>query len=625
MSRRANEDRLAPAARGRAWARYRAAAARGVAVRAVAPDGDALGLMRSWFSALWASAGDPVPLPSRSRFRDLRLVPVGAAAWVGTAVAPFLGNGQPGTEAWATGPAQAVGWLLAMGVVAAGVGFSARCLALRAAVVAGAVLLALAAGIVAGTAHTAAERAGPVGELLAAGGQTIAVAQVESDPRPQRASGRFQSGPRFLADARLLQATAGGLEFTASASVLLAGGADVAELRAGQRIRLAGTVVPSSERTGSALVSVRSRPQLLGTDPALSLASRARATLRETAGWLSPEAAGLVSGLTVGDTGRMPVELDQDMREVGLGHLTAVSGANFTMLLGTVLLSLRALRAPRWAALTGCGLALLSFAAVVGPEPSVLRAAVMGAVGLVALATGRAGRSCSALSAAVLVLVLVDPTLGSSMGFLLSVAATLGIIVLGPPLAGVLAARLPLWLAMAVAVPLSAQLMCGPIMVLIQPAFLSFSLLANVVVAPLVPVITVAGTLALAGAPLLPPLGTAATAVGGAGAELLAAVATGLAAVPGAALPWPEGLVGAAAMAGLSALNATALWAGLLPSGRARVRGLLRHTADAVRGAARRVLLMAARIGSRGEPWQSCRVIRKAVDMMQSPSAQERP
>jgi competence protein ComEC len=417
--------------------------------------------------------------------------------------------------------------------------------------------LALAAGLAASLGHGAAERAGPVGELLARGGQTVATIEVYSEPTPLRGAGSFGSTPRFAAQGRLIHATDAGRAFSASSTVRVVGGAGV-----------------QAEPGRLPLLNAASRPRVVGGDSTQLLVGDLRASLRSSSQWLWPDAAGLLPGMTVGDTAMLPADLEDAMRAVGLGHLTAVSGANFTLLSGTVLLALRALRAPRPAAVACSAAALTAFAVIVGPDASVLRAAAMGAVGLVALVSGRPGRSCSSLSAAVLLLVLLEPTLALSMGFLLSVAATLGIALLGPALTEVLASRLPVWLAVAIAVPLSAQLLCGPLVVLIQPAFLSMSLAANLAVAPFVPAVTVAGTLALATCAWCPPLAFLGTAVGGACAQAVGAVARLLASVPGALLPWPEGLIGAAGMAAVSAVNAGVLWAVMLPSGRRAVAGL---------------------------------------------------
>lgn len=455
-----------------------------------------------------------------------------------------------------------------------------------AAVLAACTVLSTAAGCAAALGHGAAERAGPAGELILRGGQTVATVQVTGDPSPQRQGRAFGSGPRFSAAGVLVRATDAGRVFSASAPIMVVGGADVGTLRAGTTIEVAGHIVPPTGPGAAAMLSIRSRPRVTATDGPRRLVGTVREAFRDSAAWLWADAAGLLPGMTVGDTAALPAELETAMRDVGLGHLTAVSGANFTLLFGAVLLVLRLVRASRIVSVLGCAAALVAFAAVVGPEPSVMRAAAMGAVGLLALLSGRPGRSCSALAAAVSVLVLHDPPLALSMGFLLSVVATLGIALLGPPLTGVFAARLPGWLAAAVAVPLSAQLACGPIMVLIQPAFLSMSLVANLASTPFVPIVTVAGTLALATAAWCPPAAFLATALGGAAAQAVAAIARALASAPAATLPWPQGPPGALAMAGMSVVNGLILWAALVPSGRLAAASACRLAVRSLRTAA---------------------------------------
>ncbi|WP_077487893.1 ComEC/Rec2 family competence protein [Sinomonas mesophila] len=591
--------------RGRAWERYRSSAASGVAV-GEAPRPRLRDRAKEWIAGLWSNADAPSAVWG-GRWRDLRLAPLGAAAWLGAALgaplAALLGTGLgtgPAAGAGLAGTAALASILAGLALVgAAAVRMRRRRAGLRrgsrpgarpsarqkAAVLGGCIAVALGAGLTASAAQWGTENSGPTGELLSRGGQTTATVEVTDDARAQRLGGALASGPRFLAEARLLEATYGGRAFSSRARVLLAGGPELEGLRAGVRLELAGTVVPAEQPAGRALLSLDSPPRTVGSADGARAAASAREALRGASSWLPADAAGLLPGMAVGDTSALPADLEEAMRAVGLGHLTAVSGANFTIVLGAVLLTMRSLRAPRWLAVGASAAALGGYLAVVGPEPSVARAAVMGTVGLAALTAGRPGRSCSALAAAVLVMVVVDPSLAASLGFVLSVTATLGIALVGPPLAQALAHRLPGWLALSAAVPLSAQLLCGPIVVLIQPQFLTLSLAANVAVAPLVPLVTLAGTLALATGVWCPPAAVACAALGGAAAQGVAAVARAAASVPGAALPWPDGAPGALAMAGMSAVNLAALWAVFVPSGRAASAVVLHAAADALRGA----------------------------------------
>ena len=110
-------------------------------------------------------------------------------------------------------------------------------------------------------------------------------------------------------------------------------------------------------------------------------------------------------------------------------HLTAVSGANVTIVCGAVLFSARLIGprvAVRWP------VALVSFVIVVQPTASVLRAAVMGAIALAGMLSSRRRQAIPALSATVLVLMVVAPHLAVDVGFALSVVATAALVVIAP-------------------------------------------------------------------------------------------------------------------------------------------------------------------------------------------------
>src|SRR6185295_1990211 len=134
----------------------------------------------------------------------------------------------------------------------------------------------------------------------------------------------------------------------------------------------------------------------------------------------------------LGDTSRLDPLLAEDFRATGLTHLVAVSGANVAIVIGLVLFAARWCRAGPWLAAAVAGAALVGFVILVRPSPSVVRAAAMGAVALLALASGRARVATAALAAAVVAGLLVDPALAVDPGFVLSVVAT-GALVLWAP------------------------------------------------------------------------------------------------------------------------------------------------------------------------------------------------
>ncbi|MGH3444642.1 MAG: ComEC/Rec2 family competence protein, partial [Nocardioidaceae bacterium] len=172
------------------------------------------------------------------------------------------------------------------------------------------------------------------------------------------------------------------------------------------------------------------------------------------------------------------------------------------------------------------------------PEPSVIRAAAMGSVAL--LGMGRMGRErgVRALGVAVFALMLFDPWLATSIGFVLSALATAGIVFLAPPFRDALCAWLPRWVAEALAVPFAAQLVCTPVVAAISGQVSLVAVAANLVVAWAVGPATVLGLLGGLGMLVLPALGHLCGWLAGWAAWWIVAVATHLARLPGAAVGW---------------------------------------------------------------------------------------
>nr|WP_281360588.1 ComEC/Rec2 family competence protein [Psychromicrobium silvestre] len=266
-----------------------------------------------------------------------------------------------------------------------------------------------------------------------------------------------------------------------------------------------------------------------------------------------PEAAELLPGLVTGDRSAQSEELSQLMKTVGMTHVSAVSGMNCSIVVLAIILAARSIRMPRvFAALCGA-LGLLFLIGVVGPDPSVLRAAVMGTLGTLSLLGGRSKHPLALLHTAVIVLLLANPWLAISFGFILSVLATAGLVVLGPGLRFFFERFLPGWAATLIAIPLAAQLCCAPVIVLLTPRLTPYALPANILAAPLVSLGTLLGTLALPLLPLLPWLATPLLWLAGLCAGGVVAICRVLAALPGSSLPWLEGAPGAILLGLLSA------------------------------------------------------------------------
>jgi competence protein ComEC len=285
-----------------------------------------------------------------------------------------------------------------------------------------------------------------------------------------------------------------------------------------------------------------------------------RSGLRDAAGVLDPEPRGLVPALVVGDTDDLPRQVVDEFQAAGLAHLLAVSGANLAVICVAVLLLLRTMRCGPRTAAAGAMVALVGFVVLAGPEPSVLRAGVMGAVALLALALGRQRAALPALGVAVIVLVLWDPAMAVSIGFALSVLATVGLVLIAPRWAERLAARgVPRGLAEALAVPAAAHLVTAPVVAGFAGQVSMVAVVANLVVAPVVAPATVLGVLAAVVAPMAPWLAELLVRLAGPEADWLILVARHAADVPGAVIAWPSGWLGGLLLVGCVALLIVAL------------------------------------------------------------------
>ncbi len=439
--------------------------------------------------------------------------------------------------------------------------------------------------------------AGLLPDLIERRAAVVADVVVRSDPREVRQDADERArdqGPRFTVLARADYVTGRGHSGDARAAVLVIGDERWSKLRPGERVRVHGRLVPADPGDDVTALLMPSRPPVLlaGAGPVQRRAEQLRAGLRDAAAGLTPDSAGLLPGLVVGDTSRLPPDLEDAMRVTGLTHLTAVSGSNVAIVSGTVLLVAGACGAGRRLRVLLAFAGLLGFVVLARPDPSVLRAGVMGAVGLVGLVHARRGQGMPALCTAVIALTIADPWLGRAFGFALSVLATSGLLLLARPWAAALNRLVPLPVAHAVAVPAAAQAVSAPVVVLLAPQLSLSAVPANLLVAPAVAPATVLGVVATLVAPLWP--GAAAAVAWGAGwcTWWIAAVARTAAALPGSAVPWPEGGRGALLLAAATLL--AVLLAPALIGGLARLDALARRDQRTGRRVGRRVVAVAA-------------------------------
>lgn len=274
---------------------------------------------------------------------------------------------------------------------------------------------------------------------------------------------------------------------------------------AGTTVRAVGSV-SESNRPGTVQVTLSGSVDVVAPPQGMAaLAAHVRATFADTvAAHVVPGARGVIPGMVLGETSLQTPADAQAYIDSGLSHLSVVSGSNVAIVTTAAVLVAAALGLGLRARIALAGAALMSFAALVGPEPSVLRASVTGLVALVAVVSSSIAEPLHALSLAVVGLILVDSNLAVSYGFALSVAATAGIVALSPLIYRALAPlRWPDILTRAVAVALAADAATAPLVALMAGRVSLVAVAANILVAPVVAPITVIG-LAAALISLLP-------------------------------------------------------------------------------------------------------------------------
>lgn len=215
----------------------------------------------------------------------------------------------------------------------------------------------------------------------------------------------------------------------------------------------------------------------------------------------------LLRGMVLGQDDGFSAEQTDAFRRSGLAHLVAASGQNVA-LVAALALGLGAATGlrRRWRIAAAAAL-VCAYVPLAGGGPSIRRAGVMGVLTLLALGLGRPADRWWALLVAALATVLVDPFSPDQLGWQLSFAAVVGLLVLVAPLTAALArARLPRWLALVLAVPLAAGAATAPVLAASVGDVSLTSVAANVLAEPLVAPITwlgmIAGLLGPEGEPL---------------------------------------------------------------------------------------------------------------------------
>lgn len=291
-----------------------------------------------------------------------------------------------------------------------------------------------------------------------------------------------------------------------------------------------------------------------GNGPAARLAEL-RSGAGDLLGSALPEPlAGLAAGILVGLRERVDPTLVREFTASGLTHVVAISGWNIAIVGATCGALTRQLSRRRRSLVIGT--VIVAYTVFAGASPSVVRAALMAGVALLARESGRRAGASRALALAIALMLLVDPGAVVDPGFQLSACATAGLLAWATPLGeriGRKLPRIPGMIRESLAVSLSAQLATLPLVLFDFGRLSLVSPAANLLAAPLIPFVMAAAALALplgalleAGLPpvlLSVPLGLASLPL-----ALLVAIAHAAASVPFASVELPPSVAVPAAI-----------------------------------------------------------------------------
>lgn len=217
------------------------------------------------------------------------------------------------------------------------------------------------------------------------------------------------------------------------------------------------------------------------------------------------EAAGILRAIAFGDKSEISDELYEKLTICGLSHIIAVSGMHVTIFLSVIFAFLTLLKRNKYKFfLPLCGVVFL-FMLFTGASPSVVRAAIMSVLALVAYICFRKEDSLTSLGLAAGIIVLFNPFAAFDVGFILSFGATMGILLFAPPIQNRLFALIHLkasegfWNMVArgilsvLCVTFSVQIFLLPMLSVIFGSVSLWCFLTNLLVAPLLPVLLVGG------------------------------------------------------------------------------------------------------------------------------------
>ncbi len=232
----------------------------------------------------------------------------------------------------------------------------------------------------------------------------------------------------------------------------------------------------------------------------------------------SPEGS-LVKGILLGDDNDIPAALSDSFRRSGTSHLIAISGFNIAIVANLVTLLFAGIFG-KWRGALGAIVAITLYTILVGANPPVVRAAIMGSIGILGILIGRRSGGINALFLTCGLMLLNNPFLLWSVSFQLSAGATLGLVLYASPIQqwveefvsrtsqSPFAKKAGKWISEYVFFTIAAQIPIIPILLHYFHQVPMATLIANPLVLPLQPPLMILSAVALGLAWINPALGS---------------------------------------------------------------------------------------------------------------------
>ncbi len=209
---------------------------------------------------------------------------------------------------------------------------------------------------------------------------------------------------------------------------------------------------------------------------------------------LSKNQAGLLAGMIIGYKDGLDENAFEAFSKAGLTHIMVASGMNVAFIILPLLLLFKKLNIGNRSSSVITIFVLILFVFVTGFSASVVRAVIMGIIILVGKIIMREPDIYTSISAAALIILIINPFIAFDIGFQLSFGATLSLVMFYPVIkAGISRIRIPEIIADTLAATLAAQIGVVPITLYYFNNFSIISVVSNLLVVPMVQIITIIG------------------------------------------------------------------------------------------------------------------------------------